>query len=176
MKKEALKYMKTNVELSLHQQLCRVRDLYVQTYKRPISLSTIILLMAEKNKTIFRLYDQVAAEELQEDASGNIYVEAADILVEPSSDDDFLTVRKLSNFISSHKFNSDEEAVLSKTGLLKYKDHFKRVRSAEWRALSDAIEERFRVKRENKKLNGITFKGFKGLKLKGEIEAWKLFL
>ena len=119
MKKEALKFMKTNVELSLHQQLCRVRDLYVQTYKRPISLSTIILLMAERDKTIFRLYDQVEAEECSEDNSGNVYVEAAEILVEPSYDDNFLTVRKLSNFIKSPKFSSDEEAILSKTGLLK---------------------------------------------------------
>ena len=168
--------MKTNVELSLHQQLCKVRDLYLQTYKRSISLSTVILLMAERNKTIFRLYDQVVANERLEDNSGNIYVEAADILVEPSKDGDFLKIKKLSNFIASHKFNSDEEYVLSKAGLLKYKDHFKRVRSAEWRALSDAIEERFRVEKAQKTINCITFKGFKGLKLKGEIEAWKLFL
>lgn len=176
MKKEALKFMKTNVELSLHRQLCRVRDLYVQTYKRPISLSTIILLMAERDKTIFGLYDQVEAEDRSEDNSRNVYVEAAEILVEPSDDDNFLTVRKLSNFIKSHKFNSDEEAILSKTGLLKYKDHFKRVRSAEWRALSDAIEERFKVEKDQKTINGVTFRGFKGLKLKGEVEAWKLFL
>ena len=165
-KKEALKFMKTNVELSLHQRLCRVRDLYVQTYKRSISLSTIILLMAERDKTIFRLYDQVEVEEYPDNTSGNIYVEAAEILVEPSKDDDFLSVKKLSNFISTRNLNSDEEAVLSKTGLLKYKDHFKRVRSAEWRAFSDAIEERFKVVKGRKSINGITVKGFKGLKLK----------
>lgn len=176
MKKEKLKFMKTNIELSLHQQLCRVRDLYVHIYKRPISLSNIILLMAEKNKTIFRLYDQVVAEEHSEDTTLNAYVEAAEILVEPSDDDSFLTVRKLSNFIKSKKFNSEEEAILYKTGLLKYEDHFKRVRSAEWRSLSDAIEKRFKVKKKCRSINGVTFRGFKGLKLKGEIEAWKLFL
>ena len=87
-----------------------------------------------------------------------------------------MTVRKLSNFISTHKFNSDEESILSKAGLFKYKDPFKRVRSAEWRALSDTIEEKFKVGKGQKTINGNKFRGFKGLKLKGEIEAWKLFL
>ena len=106
-----------------------------------------------------------------EDVMGDIL----DLFVEPADEDYFLQVKDLSNLVGfigrninklSDVLSGKQVQQLTDSGILKYEDHFKRVRSAEWRAFSDTIEGKFKVNKCYKKIEGTNLKGFNGIRLR----------
>ena len=98
-----------------------------------------------------------------------------DLFVEPADKETFLSVKDLSDLVGfvGRNINKLSDVLAGKQiqqladmGILKYEDHFKRVRSAEWRAFTNSIIEKFKTERALKKTNGSVSRGFNGLKLK----------
>ena len=114
---------------------------------------------------------QEGAEDVEE-----VVGDIIDLFVEPTTDKEtFLSVKDLSDLVGfvGRNINKLGDVLTGKqiqqladAGILKYEDHFKRIRSAEWRAFTNSIIEKFKTERAQKKINGSMYKGFKGIKLK----------
>ena len=114
---------------------------------------------------------QEGAEDVEE-----VVGDIIDLFVEPTTDKEaFLPIKDLSDLVGfvGRNINKLGDVLTGRqiqqlvdAGILKYEDHFKRVRSAEWRAFTDSIVERFKIERVRKRTGNNTCRGLKGLKLK----------